>query len=369
MRVIKLIFIVLFIVFSSCSEKAEESFSISGKVLNLKDNYVVLSVIDDFQNNNYTIIDTLEINKKGEFNSVYFLEPAIYSLNFDNSKTILLAIDKGQHLKLKGKNLEDITVKGSVDTNLLNAYEDFRNESLNRLVKSVRNQIKENQKTASENEIAELRELEVENYKKHINELTTFIKEKMGTSIAIYPTSIRWNGEENLPFYKNLTTSFEEKHPSIEITKRLKQRVQLLEKTNVGSVIKNIKMTDSSGIIIELDSIRKKYTLIDFWASWCPPCRTESSLLAELYKTYNSTGFEIYGISLDSNRENWINAIEKDGRIWLNVSTVEGFKTPVSIEYGITALPTNFLIDETGKIIATNIHGKHLKEKIEALFM
>lgn len=364
----QLILVLFFIIFNSCAEKNEESFSISGKVSNLKENYVILSIIDDFQNNTTTIIDTLAINKKGEFNSVYFLEPAIYSLSFDNNKTVLLAIDKGQHLKLKGKTIENITVKGSVDTDLLNAYEDFRNESLNRLVKSVRNKIKENQKTASENEIAELREVEVENYKKHINELTSFIKEKMGTSIAIYPTSIRWNGEENLSFYKKLTSAFEEKYPAIEITKKLIERIQLLEKTSIGSVITNIKMADSSGVIIELDSIKKKYTLIDFWASWCPPCRTESSLLNNLYETYHPDGFEIYGISLDSKLESWTNALEKDNRLWPNVSTVEGFKTPISIEYGITALPTNFLIDESGKIVATNIHGKHLKEKIDQLF-
>ncbi|WP_372745206.1 redoxin domain-containing protein [Lutibacter sp.] len=363
-----LISVLFFIIFTSCTENNNKSFSISGKVSNLKENYVVLSLIDDFQNNTSTIIDTLEINKKGEFNSVYFLEPAIYSLNFDNEKTILLAIDKGQHLKIQGSTIENILVKGSVDTDLLNAYEDFRVESLNRLVKSVRNKITASQNTASEQTIAELRELEVENYKKHISELTTFIKEKMGTSIAIYPTSIRWNGEENLPFYKELTNAFEEKHPTIEITKKIKERLQLLEKTSVGSVVSNIKMTDSSGEIIELDSIRKKYTLIDFWASWCPPCRTESSLLNELYANYNSKGFEIYGISLDSKAESWTNALEKDQRIWPNVSTVEGFKTPVSIAYGITALPTNFLIDETGKIIATNVHGKLLKAKIDALF-
>jgi thiol-disulfide isomerase/thioredoxin len=365
---LQLIFVLFFIIFSSCKDKNEASFSISGKVLNLKENYVVLSIVDDFQNNTTTVIDTLKINKKGEFNSVYFLEPALYNLTFDTEKTVLLAIDKGQHIVLNGKNIEAITVKGSVDTDLLNAYEDFRKESLNRLVNSVRTQIKEVQKTASEQEIAELRELEVENYKKHINELTAFIKEKMGTSIAIYPTSIRWNGEENLLFYKELITRFEEKYPTIAITTKLKQRVQLLEKTSVGRVISNIKMPNAAGTIIELDSIHKKYTLIDFWASWCPPCRAESSLLNELYANYNKKGFEIYGISLDSKTESWLKALEKDQRIWPNVSTVEGFKTPISIEYGITALPTNFLIDETGKIVATNLHGKHLKAKIETLF-
>ncbi|MFZ2431913.1 MAG: TlpA disulfide reductase family protein, partial [Lutibacter sp.] len=223
--------------------------------------------------------------------------------------------------------------------------------------------------SADVDKIDELRELEVENYKKHLNELMNFVKDKMGTSIAIYPTSIRWNGEDNLPFLQKLVADFEEKNPELKITQKLKQRLHLLEKTSVGSTISEIKMPNSLNEPISLNDIRAKYTLIDFWASWCPPCRSESKLLNSLYSAYNAKGFEIYGISLDSKRENWLNAIDKDKRIWTEVSTVEGFKTAVSVEYGITALPTNFLIDASGKIVAVNIHGRELKEKIDALFI
>ena len=296
------------------------------------------------------------------------MEPDIYTLSFDDKKTIPLAINKGQHIVLKGDNLDDLKITGSSDTQLLNDYESFRKESLNRLVKSVRDTIKKLKKeNVRENEIAELREVEVENYEQHLDELTQFIKEKMGTSIAIYATSTRWNNK-NLPFLKELVSTFENEHPEIEITKKLKNKIQLLEKTSIGNIVSNIKIPNQLGELISLDSIKGTYTVIDFWASWCPPCRTESTLLNELYKAYNSQGFEIYGISLDSNKERWLKALEMDNRIWINVSTAEGFKTPVSIEYGITALPTNFLIDAEGKIIASNIHGKHLKAKIEELF-
>jgi len=353
----------------SCSQKQEKSFSISGILPNLNEKFIVLSVIEDFQQNKTSVIDTLKINKRGEFNSVYLLEPALYTLTFNEEKTILLAIDKGQHIVVKGPDLETILVTGSNDTDLLNSYESFREESLNRLVKSVRNKIKELQKTSSnETEIIALRELEVSNYKKHLNELTQFIQEKMGTSIAVYATSTRWNVTDNLNFYKDLVVKFEEKHASINITQKLKERLILLKKTSIGSKLSSIEMPSVSGEIIKLDSIHKKYTLIDFWASWCPPCRTESKLLNSLYASFNAEGFEIYGISLDSKKERWINALEKDARIWPNVSTVEGFKTKVSMEYGITSLPTNFLIDSQGKIIAANLHGNELKEKIEQLF-
>lgn len=361
------LFLILFI---GCSSKKEPSFTIEGNVSNLEKNFVVLSIIEDIQNNKTSVIDTLKVNNNGEFKMDYFLEPNIYALTFDGIKTINLAIDKGQHISVNGNSPDDLKISGSVDTDLLNAYETFRNKSLDRLVNSVRNEIKALQKgNAIEGEIAELRELEVENYKKHLNELMTFVKEKMGTSIAVYPTSIRWIGGEYLPFLKELVGDFEKKYPALNITEKLKDRLQLLKKTSVGGIISGIEMPNSSNEMINLNNIQKKYTLIDFWASWCPPCRTESKLLKNLYDAYNAKGFEIYGISLDSKRERWLNAIANDNRIWTEVSTVEGFKTKVSIEYGITSLPTNFLIDASGKIIAVNIHGQQLKEKIDELFL
>jgi len=367
---VRIIFISLFSVFFfvNCTSKDPNSFSISGKITNLNSNYLILSKVDNLQKKTTTIIDTLIVNKLGEFNSVYFFEPNIYYLTF-NSKTIQLAIDKGQNIVINGNTIEDLQVKGSIDTQLLNDYEAFRIASLNRLVNAVRKKITVlNKLGTNEAEIENLRALEVENYKKHLDELTTFVKENMGTSVAIYYSSLRWKGGENLPFLKELVSSFEEKHPSSEITQKLKNKLLLLEKTTIGSTITNIEMPNSIHELISLNTVKGKYTLIDFWASWCPPCRAESKLLNELYSDYQSKGFEIYGISLDSKRENWLKSLEKDERVWTEVSTVEGFSTPISIEYGITALPTNFLINSTGEIVAVNIHGDALKEKIKSLF-
>ncbi len=362
-----LILLFLLLLFAGCNSKNDNSFRISGKVTNLTNNYILFSKIEDLQKKKTILIDTIIVSESGEFNVRYSLEPNIYTLNFDDKKTIQLAVNKGQNIILEG-DLDKINVSGSRDTQLLNDYETFRKASLNRLVHSVRKKIKELKKeNVSAAEIAKLRELEVNNYKKHLDELINFIKDKMGTSIAIYPTSIRWSGN-HLPFLQNLVSDFEEKYAAIEITKNLKDRIQILQKTRIGSFISTIEMPNKSNEIVELNTVKGAYTLIDFWASWCPPCRTESKLLNNLYNSYNSEGFEIYGISLDSNKERWLRAIEKDNRIWTNVSTTEGFRTPVAQEFGITALPTNFLINSKGKIIAVNIHGEELKEKIEKLF-
>jgi hypothetical protein len=87
-----------------------------------------------------------------------------------------------------------------------------------------------------------------------------------------------------------------------------------------------------------------------------------------LYNKYNKKGFEIYGVSLDSNRDKWLAALEKDQRVWANVSSLEGFKTPAAFDYAVTALPDNYLIDAAGKIIAKNIHGEELEVLLEELF-
>jgi thiol-disulfide isomerase/thioredoxin len=359
------LFLLLFV---GCISKNDNSFRISGKVSNLKNKHILFSKIEDIQKKKTILIDTIIVNEGGEFNATYSLEPNIYTLTFDDKKTIQLAVNKGQNIVLEGDRLDKINVSGSIDTQLLNDYEAFRKASLNRLVNSVRSKIKELKKEdISAAKISKLRELEVNNYKKHIDELISFIKDKMGTSIAIYPTSIRWSGN-NLPFLIKLVSDFEETNATIEITQKLKDRIRVLQKTSIGSFISTIEMPNESNEMVELTAIKGVYTLIDFWASWCPPCRTESELLNNLYNSYNSKGFEIYGISLDSNKDRWLNAIEKDNRIWTNVSTSEGFRTPVAQEYGITALPTNFLINSNGEIIAVNIHGKELKEKITSLF-
>ena len=352
----------------SCSSKEELNTSISGTILNLDSDSIILSKVDDVQEKKATVIDTLLVNENGAFQSENLQAPAIYTLTFNNKKTVQLAVDKNQSIVIEGSHLDSLNVTGSKDSELLLAYETFRKESLSRLVYSVRKEISALKKEqASEQKITELRALEIENYNKHLAELTVFIEEKMGTSIAIYPTSIRWNGE-NLASYKKIVTNFKAAHPNIEITSKLEKRVELLQKTAVGSVVSSIEMPSKEGTIIALDSIKKTYTLVDFWASWCPPCRTESTILNELYNKYNSKGFEIYGISLDSKKQRWFDALEKDNRVWPNVSTVQGFKTPVAIEFGITALPTNFIIDAEGEIIASNIHGEHLKAFIQSLF-
>lgn len=149
--------------------------------------------------------------------------------------------------------------------------------------------------------------------------------------------------------------------------KSLIETITIKERTTLGSVATNFILPDTTGLEISLDSYKGSYVLVDFWASWCGPCRAENPNLVKLYKEYKDNDFTILSVSLDrpSDRQKWLRAIEKDGLIWHNVSDLQAFNSPVAKLYGITSIPFNFLVNPEGIIVEKNLRGKNLEEKIE----
>ena len=108
--------------------------------------------------------------------------------------------------------------------------------------------------------------------------------------------------------------------------------------------------------------------MLDFWASWCRPCRAENPNVVNVYNKYKNKGFTVYSVSLDQKREQWLNAISKDGLIWPNhVSDLQGWRSAAGAIYGINSIPKTFLIDRNGNIAATNLRGQELEKKVKEL--
>ncbi|SEM03889.1 Thiol-disulfide isomerase or thioredoxin [bacterium A37T11] len=160
---------------------------------------------------------------------------------------------------------------------------------------------------------------------------------------------------------------------AIRLTPSGKSYDQLLKgmkATAVGQMAPDFVQNDPSGHPIRLSALRGQYVLVDFWASWCVPCRAENPNLVNAYKKYHGKGLEILSVSSDdqNGKKSWLAAIQKDGLIWKNVSDLKGRKNAAAALYSIKAIPQNVLLDKTGKIIAKNLRGDALTKKLEELF-
>lgn len=136
-----------------------------------------------------------------------------------------------------------------------------------------------------------------------------------------------------------------------------------------GSLAPEIEMKDPQGNTRKLSDLRGNIVMVDFWASWCNPCRRENPNVVKLYHKYHSAGFEIYSVSLDKDKASWLRAIESDGLVWPNhVSDLRGWTSSGGATYGITSVPSTVLIDKQGRIIAKNLRGPDLERKLKELF-
>lgn len=144
--------------------------------------------------------------------------------------------------------------------------------------------------------------------------------------------------------------------------KILAARIAELEKVDVSAVAPNFTLTTPEGNEVSLYDVKGKVKIIDFWASWCGPCRMENPNMVKLYEEFKDRGLAIISVSLDTKRDKWVEAIKKDGMPWIHVSSLEGWKSSVVKTYGFDAVPSIFILDENNRILAKQLRGKELHE-------
>lgn len=164
--------------------------------------------------------------------------------------------------------------------------------------------------------------------------------------------------------FKNLAPAAQQS----EEGKRISERLVVLKRSAIGEPMLNFKQNDTEGKPVQFSDFKGKYVLVDFWASWCGPCRAENPNVLKAYNQYKDKNFTVVGVSLDDKGENWKKAIKDDKMPWTQVSDLKGWKNEVSTYYGIMGIPSTLLIDPQGNIIAKDLRGVALNKKLAELF-
>jgi peroxiredoxin len=185
--------------------------------------------------------------------------------------------------------------------------------------------------------------------------------------------------EEDIRYFRRADSTFYRRYPKVAMVNTLHANVMRMnEQYNairlnrmlymLGQDAPEIALPAPDGKTVKLSSLKGKYVLLDFWASWSASCRTENMNLREVYQKYQPMGFEIYQVSLDQSKSSWERAIKEDGLSWINVSDFKFWDSDVVKQYGVETIPSNFLIDRDGAIITKNLKGDALDKKLSEIF-
>jgi len=186
----------------------------------------------------------------------------------------------------------------------------------------------------------------------------------MMSPYALWRIHIRIGEEQAIRLFNLIDTALSKQAQYVFIEKT----IRAWERTPVGSEIPNLVQPDTNGTPVSLGDFRGKYLLIDFWASWCAPCRAANPEMTELYTKYHEKGIEFLGVSLDKDADAWKKAISDDKLVWKHVSDLNYWDNEISRYFGIKSIPSTLLVDQEGRIIAKNLHGEELEARLAELF-
>ncbi|WP_198139876.1 TlpA disulfide reductase family protein [Pedobacter sp. BAL39] len=168
----------------------------------------------------------------------------------------------------------------------------------------------------------------------------------------------------DVPFVEFMLAALKPEFGDTKRYQEVNDKVSISKRLAIGQPALNFTQTDDKGKMVSFADVKGKYILIDFWASWCGPCRTEYPFLKRAYTKYKDKNLEIIGVSIDDDKSAWLNAIKSNGFQWIQLSDMKGRENAIAKMYGISAIPQSFLIDPQGKIIAKNLRGEDLLEKL-----
>jgi thiol-disulfide isomerase/thioredoxin len=360
--------ITLFII--SCNTNSD-TYKIFGNAPGFDDGTEIL-VYQVSDNNQPQVIDTLKINNQ-KFEGVYPKSDQL-SINY-----LTVSTASGNILYFpENSDLNATIYKDSIYASYFtgssqnDTYKDFSKKMLEFNNDKQKN-IEKFRKAKLEQDGILVKELQDDN--KAIAEEETdykiqFVSENTNSLFSIMLLSEMVNRKEiNTVETNKIIKNLSPKIAASSTTKTLITLIKSMKKADVGSVAPDFSAQTPTGEILSLKEAMGEYTIIDFWASWCKPCRKENPNVVKVYNKYHDKGLNIISVSLDkeSQKSRWLQAIEKDQLTWSHVSNLKGWKDPIAIQYNVRGIPATFLLDKDGNIIAKDLRGPALGKKIASL--
>lgn len=323
----KLLFVFGFLLaIHATNAQQEASLQLTGTVTDTVVPYIYLQ---KFHNKMFTTIDSAQV-KEGNFSfKTKVKTPELYGLSVNTANSPLYIFLEKTPITVKispVKYYSTSVVQGSASQDLFDRYKKARDP-----------------------------------------EISTFIKENPSSIVSAYVLYRNWSYRLTPEQITQNIALLDKSLQNSTYVKELQELVKVLSGLAVGKNAPDFTAENPEGKTIRLSENLKGYTLIDFWASWCGPCRKENPNIVAAYKEFHDKGFNIVGVSLDKKKENWIKGINDDNLNWLHVSDLLFWNSAVAKLYGVRAIPANYLVDSKGIIVARNLHGEELQTTLKSL--
>jgi len=321
--------IVAFLALCLCAtttQAQEANVQLKGTVVDTVAQYVYLQ---KFHNKMFTTIDSVKvIDGKFSFKTKVKL-PELYGLSVNTADSPLYIFLEKSPITVKlnpVKYYSTSVVEGSASQDLFNTYRKTENVDISK-----------------------------------------FITEHPGSLVSAYVLYRNWSYRLSPEEITKNISLLDKSQQNSTYVKELQELVKVLNGLQVGKKAPDFVSQDPEGKSIRFSENLKGYTLVDFWASWCGPCRRENPNIVAAYKEYHDKGFNIIGISLDKKKENWVKGIQDDHLDWMHVSDLLFWNSAIAKLYGVRAIPANYLVDSKGIIVARNLHGDELQTTLKSL--
>ncbi len=382
---ITILFALAITLFAACNKKSEKP-EIQGTIYDAHNETIYLMNL--LEKNAKP--DSTAINANGDFVfDVDIDQPTDYVLYLDQQNFIRLLLLPDQQVQITA-DASDLAasyrIEGSVSSK---AVRDIIQHNLrsNSIIDSLNMVYKANEGSPGLKKlIPELQQQSQEVFQKERDYLVNFIEDNKSPLASYVALSMRLSNEalfdplEDMKYFEMVDTALASRYENSRMSSLISNFIRKVksqqdrrqtanQRLGVGAIAPDIALPNPQGDTVKLSSLRGKYVLLDFWASWCQPCRIENPNLVKTYWEYKWKGFDIYQVSLDRDRDDWVRAINKDRLShWKHVSDLKFWQSSAAQLYNVKSIPANLLIDPKGKIVAKNLRGPSLGKKLEEIF-